>query len=35
MIIALQIIDRLEVLHSHGFIYGDITPDNFLVGLGS
>jgi serine/threonine protein kinase len=35
MIIALQILDRLEVLHSYGFVYGDIAPDNFLVGLGS
>lgn len=33
MIIALQILDRLEVLHNHGYIFGDVSPDNFLVGL--
>lgn len=33
MIIALQALDRLEVVHNHGFVYGDVKPDNFLVGL--
>lgn len=35
MLIALQILDRLEILHNYGFIYGDIKPDNFVVGLGA
>jgi serine/threonine protein kinase len=35
IILALQILDRLEVLHSHGFIYGDMKPNNFVVGLGA
>ena len=34
MICALQILDRIEVLHELGYIYCDIKPDNFLVGLG-
>ena len=35
IIIALQILDRLEILHNYGYIYGDIQPTNFVVGLGS
>lgn len=35
IIIALQILDRLEILHNYGYIYGDIKPTNFVVGLGS
>ena len=33
ILIALQIIDRLETIHNEGFVYGDVRPDNFLVGL--
>jgi serine/threonine protein kinase len=33
MIVSLQVLDRLEVLHGHGYIHGDIAPENFLVGL--
>ena len=33
MIIALQLLDRLEVLHNNGFIHGDLSPENCLMGL--
>ncbi len=31
-IISLQIIDRIQLVHSKGLIHGDIKPDNFLIG---
>lgn len=30
--VGLQIIDRLELLHSKGYIHGDIQPSNFVTG---
>jgi len=30
--IGLQLIDRLEALHSIGYIHRDIKPDNLIVG---
>ena len=33
LLISLQILDRIELLHQHGFLHNDIKPDNFLMGL--
>uniref|UniRef100_A0A0D9XKK1 non-specific serine/threonine protein kinase n=1 Tax=Leersia perrieri TaxID=77586 RepID=A0A0D9XKK1_9ORYZ len=34
LMLADQIITRVEYMHSKGFIHRDIKPDNFLIGLG-
>ncbi len=34
LLIADQILDRIEWIHSKGLVYNNVEPDNFVVGLG-
>jgi serine/threonine protein kinase len=34
-LIAIQCLDRIEYIHSKGYIHGDIKPENFLIGKDS
>lgn len=34
LMIAIQMIQRIEYVHQCGFLHRDIKPDNFLIGLG-
>lgn len=34
LLIADQILDRIEWIHSKGLVYNNVDPSNFVVGLG-
>lgn len=34
LLVADQVLERIEWVHSKGLIYNDVEPGNFLVGLG-
>ena len=33
LLLAVQIIQRIEVLHSKNYLHRDVKPENFLIGL--
>ena len=33
--IGIQIVNRIQSLHSAGYLHQDIKPDNFLIGKGN
>ena len=33
LMIGLQVIDRIEALHTIGYVHRDIKPDNLAIGI--
>lgn len=33
LLLAIQILEKVEYLHSKGYVYRDIKPDNFVMGI--
>lgn len=34
LMVALQVLERIELLHEKGYVHGDIQPTNFVIGTG-
>lgn len=34
LMVGLQILDRIETIHSCGYLHRNVRPENFVVGLG-
>ncbi len=34
LMVGVQMVERVEVVHSKGYVHGDVQPGNFVVGSG-